>query len=348
MRSRRRRRPTARRTRARWTIPTTLPAGDYALLVEVNKEFDNNAAHTHPSYTDPQLSGYGLTNNFGQPSVVYRVPIHIDVAAGAAAAATTSQIAGYSDWTGASGAINGRDATISTADPGSGEGRLLEISTAAGTGRVHVQVQPCGSTTACTPPPPAPGTVSEVAAAKDGLTDTSAVVTFKNAGSDGGGAVASYEIRYREGDSMTDQEFVEAIRAPQVDARRAWLDRDADPHRAQARDPATWSGCGRSTPAGRRRCSRRSAFATPATAVQADRGLFRGDRGVGIGARLAGRGAAAGARPRAIGERHGRGRGRPLLPGGAPGRRGPAPQRHRPRGGPNVTFSGRRHGDAPF
>ena len=84
-----------------WTIPTTLPAGDYALLVEVNKEFDNNAAHTHPSYADPQLSGYGLTNNFGQPSVVYRVPIHIDVAAGAAAAATTSQIAGYSDWTGA-------------------------------------------------------------------------------------------------------------------------------------------------------------------------------------------------------------------------------------------------------
>jgi Fibronectin type III domain len=199
-----------------WTIPTTLPAGDYALLVEVNKEFDNNAAHTHLSYTDPQLSGYGLTNNFGQPSVVYRVPIHIDLGAGVAAAATTTQIAGYSDWTGLSGAINGRDATISTADPGSGEGRLLEISTAAGTGRVHVQVQPCGSTTACTPPPPAPGTVSEVAAVKDGLTDTSAVVTFKNAGSDGGGAVASYEIRYREGDSMTDQEFVEAIRAPQV------------------------------------------------------------------------------------------------------------------------------------
>ena len=174
-----------------WTIPTTLPAGDYALLVEVNKEFDNNAAHTHPSYTDPQLSGYGLTNNFGQPSVVYRVPIQIDVGAGAAAAATTTQIAGYSDWTGLSGAINGRDATISTAHPGSGEGRLLEISTAAGTGRVHVQVQPCGSTTACTPPPPAPGTVSEVAAAKDGLT-TRRRRTFKNAGSDRGGAVVSY------------------------------------------------------------------------------------------------------------------------------------------------------------
>jgi hypothetical protein len=181
----------------------------------VNKEFDNNAAHTHPSYADPQLSGYGLANNFGQPSVVYRVPIHLDVAAGAAAAGTTSEVAGYSDWTGGSGTILARDATISTDDPGSGEGRLLEIATAAGTGRLHVQVQPCG-TTACTPPPPAPSSVSDVAATKDGLTDKSAVVTFRNAQSEGGGAIASYEIRYREGDSMTDDEFVEAIRAPQV------------------------------------------------------------------------------------------------------------------------------------
>ena len=199
-----------------WTIPATLPAGDYALLVEVNKEFDNNAAHTHPSYTDPQLSGYGLTNNFGQPSVVYRVPIHIDVGAGAVAAGTTTQIAGYSDWTGASGAIIARDATISTGDPDRAKG---DCSSSGPTPARAV------CTSRCSPadrrPParrrrPPPGTVSEVTAVKDELTDTSAVVTFKNARSDGGGAVTSYEIRYREGDSMTDQEFVEAIRAPQV------------------------------------------------------------------------------------------------------------------------------------
>jgi hypothetical protein len=146
---------------------------------------------------------------------VYRVPIHIDVGAGTTAGATTSQIAGYSNWTGDDGTILPRDATISTADPGSGEARLIEITTAAGTGRVHAQLQPCGSS-ACAPPPPAPGIVSDMAAAKDGLTDKSAVVTFKNAQSGGGGAVASYEIRYREGDSMNDQEFVEAIRAQQV------------------------------------------------------------------------------------------------------------------------------------
>ncbi len=133
-----------------WTIPAALAVGDYALSVEVNKEFDTNPSHSHPSYEDPQLKGFGLGNNFGQPSVVYRVPIRIDVVAGARATATTSQIAGYSDWTGEDGAIIARDATISTADPGSGEARLLEITTTAGTGRVHVSLEPCASS-ACAP-----------------------------------------------------------------------------------------------------------------------------------------------------------------------------------------------------
>ena len=197
-----------------WTIPAALPAGDYAMLVEVNKEFDTNAAHTHASFTDPELPGYGLKNNFGQPSVVYRVPIHIDMAAAAESSATTSQIAGYSDWTGEDGAIIAPDATISTANPGSGEARLLEFATAAGTGRVHVRVEPCGATT-CTPPSPAPAAVTELTVDPTGLADTSAVITFKNA-QGATGAVSSYEIRFRQGDSMTDEEFSEAIRAPQV------------------------------------------------------------------------------------------------------------------------------------
>jgi hypothetical protein len=197
-----------------WVLPAALPAGDYALLVEVNKEFDSNASHSHPSFTDPQLAGYGLSGNFGQPSVVYRVPIHIDLAAGAIAAAATSEIAGYSDWTGEDGAIIPQDGTISTTDPGSGEARLLETTTDAGTGRVHVRVEACGSAV-CAPPPPPPGLVTDLAAEKGQVTDSSALVTFKNAQA-GGGAVAGYEIRFREGDSMTDAEFMEAIRAPQV------------------------------------------------------------------------------------------------------------------------------------
>jgi len=205
-----------------WTIPAALAPGDYVVLVEVNKEFDGNAAHSHPSFADAQLDGYGLGNNFGQPSVVYRVPIHIDPGAGAAAQAqaTTSQIAGYSDWTGEDGAIIPRDATISTDVPGSGEARLLEISTAAGTGRVHVSVGPCGAI-ACSPPPPPPAAVQDLAAAKDGLADTTAVLTFTNVAGNGDAAVTGYEVRYREGDSMTEQQFLDAIRAPQVGAGAA-------------------------------------------------------------------------------------------------------------------------------
>jgi len=197
-----------------WTVPSALPIGDYALFVEVNKEFDVNAAHSHPSLADPQLDGYGVPNNFGQPSVVYRVPIHIDIVTGVPGAAAVSQIEGYSDWTGENGDIIARDATISTADPGSGEARLLELSATAASGRVLVSVEPCGSTT-CAPPPPAPGAVTGLAADPKTLTDTSAVLTFKHAQANGG-AVAGYEIRYREGASMTEPEFMEAIRAPLV------------------------------------------------------------------------------------------------------------------------------------
>lgn len=197
-----------------WRIPAALPAGDYALLVEVNKEFDGNASHSHPAYEDPQLKGYGITGNFGQPSVVYRVPIHIDSAAGVATSAAVSQIDGYSNWTGEDGAIIPRDATISTANPGSGEARLLEQTATTGPGRVHVSIEPCGSTT-CAPPPPPPGPVTGLTADRSALADTSAVLTFAHAQADGG-AVASYEIRYREGATMSDQEFVEAVRAPLV------------------------------------------------------------------------------------------------------------------------------------
>jgi hypothetical protein len=217
-----------------WVIPSALPAGDYALYVEVNKEFDNNAAHMHPSVKDGNLPGYGLTNNFGQPSVVYRVPLHIDLAAGTASSATTSVIEGYSDWTGVDGGIIPRDATISTTDAGSGEARLLLIATAAGTGRVHASIESCGTTgcdpttmnccdptkqvcppLACNPLPPAPERVMDFAPAQDGLTAMAATLEFKHAQANGA-AVASYEVRYREGQSMTDDEFLQAIRAPLV------------------------------------------------------------------------------------------------------------------------------------
>ncbi len=218
-----------------WVIPSALPAGDYALFVEVNKEFDNNASHMHPAVKDANLPGYGLANNFGQPSVVYRVPVHIDVAAGAASSVTTSLIEGYSDWTGVDGDIIPRDATISTIDAGSGEARLMIIATSAGTGRVHAIIESCAGGTgcdpttmnccdpskqvcpplACNPPPPPPEQVANFALTQGGLGAMDATLEFKHAQSNGA-SVASYEVRYREGQSMTDAEFLQAIRAPLV------------------------------------------------------------------------------------------------------------------------------------
>ncbi len=130
-----------------WPVPSTLPPGDYALMVEVNKEYDSNASHLHPDFVDSNLPDYGTDGNFGQPSVVYQVPIHIDVTSGTTDAQSTSQIIGYGDWTGATGVINPRDATISTSSPGSGEARLLVISDSSSglSGRVLAthREQPC-------------------------------------------------------------------------------------------------------------------------------------------------------------------------------------------------------------
>ena len=80
--------------------PLDAAARRYTLMVEVNKEYDSNASHMHPDFDDSHLPGYGTDGNFGQPSVVYQVPIHIDVTTGTTDAQATSQIVGYGDWTG--------------------------------------------------------------------------------------------------------------------------------------------------------------------------------------------------------------------------------------------------------
>jgi Fibronectin type III domain len=221
-----------------WAVPGDVPPGDYTLMIEVNKEFDSNTSHLHPDFDDSNLQGYGTDGNFGQPSVVYAVPLHLDLTTGAASAGAVMQIAGYGDWNGATGAVYPRDATISTTDLGSGEGRLLPFTDRVTglTGRVIASAAPCTTLVCdpvtnvcsicdpsqqsctplmCEPLPPTPGPVSSLAPTQDGLTATTATLSFANASADNA-PVLSYDIRYRDGDSMTADEFASSASAPQV------------------------------------------------------------------------------------------------------------------------------------
>ena len=221
-----------------WSVPGTLAPGDYTLFVEVNKEYDSNASNMHMAFVDQNLSTYGTQGNFGQPSVVYQVPLHIDVTTGAMDAEATSQIAGYGDWTGATGTMNPPDATISTGVPGSGEGRLLQISDAAGThsGRVLASVGPCGSMTCdpnnntcstcqpgqpgctqvqCVPPPAPPDPISGLTVAPDQTSKGNTTFTFLNADANGQ-PVTRYDIRSLTGSTITDQQFMNAAPAKVV------------------------------------------------------------------------------------------------------------------------------------
>ena len=196
-----------------WKIPQGLAGGDYVVMVEVNKEFDANSFHTHPNYDDSRLPGYGIDGNLGQPSVLYSVKVHLDPVAGTPTQAATSQIAGYGDWDGSTGTIHPRDDTISTDAPGSGEGRLLLTDGPGGSGRVHVDIEPCIG--GCVPTPAPPDGVTGLTPTANGLAATEATFSFVNSQS-AGGPISSYQIRYKPGVSMTTEEFAHAVNVQRV------------------------------------------------------------------------------------------------------------------------------------
>jgi hypothetical protein len=173
-----------------WVVPDDLPDGDYALHVEVAKEFDADAADPHVSYINPNeaigFNGYGQDGTVGAPSVLYRVPFSLGP--GAAAAATTLDIAGYGDWTGATGDVHAPDGTIG-GGPGSGAGRLAVIAGPAGSGRVHVARADCGALDCASTPAPTPvAFVATVASAR------SATLRVHQSNEDGR-PVVGYDLR---------------------------------------------------------------------------------------------------------------------------------------------------------
>jgi hypothetical protein len=154
-----------------WRVPDGLADGDYVLMVEINKEFDQNDSHQHPAHPDLMLAEWGLTNNIGQPSVVFRLPFKLDRQAFDQVA--TGQIAGYGDWDGLTGTLHPPDPTISDL-PGSGSGRLLAISQPAVrggaplVGRVHLTVEAVSATPPAADAAPPPQPQPDAGAAQEG------------------------------------------------------------------------------------------------------------------------------------------------------------------------------------
>jgi hypothetical protein len=177
-----------------WTIPDQLADGDYALMVEVGKEFDGNAAFNHPSFIQPEevanYEAYGQSGNVGQPSVVYRVPFHFAAAAPIAAAAASAAV-GYGDWTGSAGDLFPIDGQISSAG-GSGQGRLRAGDGAGGPGVVHLDEIACTPLDCAVAPTPETPRIDEPSAPEAA---TTATFSFRQS-SDSGAPVIGYDLRY--------------------------------------------------------------------------------------------------------------------------------------------------------
>ena len=197
---------------------------------------------------------------------------------------------------------------------------------------------------ACDPLPPPPGRVTDFAPAQGGVDAMDATLEFKHAQANGA-SVASYEIRYREGESMNDDEFLQAIRAPLVPPGAPGT---VATFTLSGLKPAmhTSPGCARRTSAGRPPPSSCSRSRRRRGSSSRWRGVSSPPPpGLADGGQRAG--AARAARPPAGGQR-GRGGGhRPLLSVGARGGRrhpqgprgaGPGP----PAAGPNRGAGARR------
>lgn len=186
----------------RWIAPVGVTDGRYILKVEAHLEGDFNPYHRYPAVDDehPELNSYGK-EFLGQPSVVYAVPFTLGPTA---ETATTSSYEGYSDWDGATGTLHPADMTISS-DDGTGAGRLMRVEDAGGMWRVKVTTSPdCTSTTMPTCRAPEPPTGLELVPGP-----TSVLMRFASAA--GGIPTARFDVRYREGRSITDDDFLSAI-----------------------------------------------------------------------------------------------------------------------------------------
>jgi len=195
-----------------WPIPPELAEGDYEVWVEVAREFDHNATYSATAYPSPlniPWSEYGLPYR-GQPSVVYRVPLHIGTTV---EQNLTLDYSGYGDpgtqVVGSNpvifdfdGDVRPPDATITTSVPGSGGARLLIDTQGTMTFRVLAEARPVFDDA-----PPGQATELEVVE----VDQRSATLRFVAPGDDGmTGKVSGYQVRYRAVDPIDDDNFLDS------------------------------------------------------------------------------------------------------------------------------------------
>ncbi|HEY4055173.1 MAG TPA: CFI-box-CTERM domain-containing protein [Kofleriaceae bacterium] len=183
-----------------WTMPSDVPAGDYVLFVEASTEFDHNETYSKAARPGPDVSygSYGEPYR-GQPSIIYKVPFTIAMDEHVA---KTSDYAGYGDPDGANGMLHAPDATITTDVTGSGIDRLGVITDGDGSYRVKVVSRVENDNIA----PSAPAMLS-----LGTVTSRNAIIDFTESGDDNmTGAARSYDVRFRVGSPVTDDNFNDA------------------------------------------------------------------------------------------------------------------------------------------
>ncbi len=242
--------------------------GDYQVLVEVAKEFDVNAHHHYATQPDSLMSvSYGDADNLGQPSIVWRVPVHVGDAAESFRAV---EALGHGPPDGvvtrpsaiAAELVAPIDQTISDA-PGSGLGRLALSSAPEGPFKVLARTADCDGDgqSACGAAPAAPRALS----LHEGTLAATTVTLRVDA------APAELEVRYRAGTSMTEAEFAEATPAPAAerDGAAALVRVEGlKPETAYVVGARVVGPCGRASPLAV------TSFRTPAIAFKTVEGCF--------------------------------------------------------------------------
>ncbi len=174
------------------------PPGDYVMWVEVSTEFDHNETYSTARFPAPANIPWGEYGEpfRGQPSLVFKVPFTIS---NDELVTQTSTYEGYGDPEGVDGVIRPPDATITQDLAGSGLQRLALVVDDLGEFRVRVTTRPEMDVVR-------PNAPTELVATE--VRSRGVSLSFIAPGDDAVvGTVRGYEIRYRVGSPVTEENF---------------------------------------------------------------------------------------------------------------------------------------------